>query len=107
MMDWIDNEAGAPVGTVGFLIERCWVMQRGRTRLELRDRPAQTNMSLRDRLYGWCGTTNDVAVHAEGMARIVRTCRNGRAQVARIRGEELTAALTAAGYPDLVPQEDR
>jgi hypothetical protein len=88
------------MGQVGFLIERENVNKGGKG-LRLSDHPPITNLSHQPRLHGWCGTTNDVAVYARGMAKVVRVCKNGRAQVAKIEGDELKAALNDFGYPDL------
>lgn len=97
---WIDADPGVTVGVVGFLIQ----IQNTRTGGEyyrLSDRPAHTNQSNEPRLYGWCGSWNDVSTDARGMARVERVARNGRALVRALKGKELAAALCTLGYPEL------
>ncbi len=99
---WIGTEYDVfTVGQVGFLVEISHTMK-GWTRRELRDHPARTNQSCEARLYGWCGTTNDIYVHAQGMARVEKVARNGRALVRLLDGDEMMAALSDLGYPDLI-----
>jgi hypothetical protein len=93
------------MGDVGFLIELVQTT-RNSTRFELRDLPAYTNQSHQPRLYGWCGTTNDISCHAAGMAKVIRLARNGRALVQQIEGDELAAALDDLGFPELTPEND-
>lgn len=97
---WIGPDDTLVVGQAGFLIERSNVMQ-GWRRHSLESLPAHTNQSRRPRLHGWCGTTNDVATYAHGMARVVRLAGNGRALVEVLAGDELRQALPELGYPEL------
>lgn len=100
MTMWIGPDDGLEVGQTGFLIERSHAMQ-GWRRVTLESLPAHTNQSRQPRLVGWCGTTDDVAVHASGMAQVVRLAENGRALVQLLADDELRPALEALGYPEL------
>lgn len=97
---WIGPDDSLAVGDSGFLIERHHTLK-GWRRYSLDPLPAHTNQSRQPRLYGWCGTTDDVAVHAHGMARVVRIAPNGRALLKALDADELAAALQAAGFPEL------
>lgn len=98
---WIGIESDQfTAGETGFLVELHHVTK-GWRRFELRSHPPRTNMSFVPRLHGWCGTSNDVACHAHGMAVVERVARNGRAFVRELDGEELHAALDDLGYPEL------
>ncbi|NCT91967.1 hypothetical protein GXB85_13550 [Cellulomonas sp. APG4] len=44
----------------------------GKSHTALSPTPYVTNMSGEERVYGWCGTTNNVSVHADGLAVVVR-----------------------------------
>lgn len=102
MAYWIDElrtPIDAAVGTVGFLSRS--PRQGCEPRLMLDEHPRRTNMSHEPRLRGWCGETNNVSVHAMGMARVARIAKNGRVLVVAIDGAEQTAALDALGYPEL------
>ncbi len=90
-------------GDVGFLVERTNNVTNGSS-FSLNEHPAVKNLSGESVLCGWCGTTNDVGVYAHGMAKVVRVCKNGRAQVADLEGEELKAALEEYGYPELLEE---
>jgi len=104
-MQWIDGE-GLSVGTIGFLVQTARVNDGCSEHYGLYDRPCHTNQSHEPRLTGWCGTTNNVARYAEGLARVVRVAANGRVQVVPVTGAEGAAWLTdVAGYPELVPDE--
>ena len=103
-MQWIGPADGLAVGRVGFLIESSnavagWVHHR------LSDVPAHTNRSFEPRLYGWCGTENDVATFASGLVRVDTMARNGRAHVRTLAGAELRRELLELGYPDLSDDE--
>jgi len=100
---WIGPDENLAVGQVGFLVEKHQTLK-GWTRYELRDVPAHTNQSIEPRLQGWCGTYNDLATHARGMAIVDRVARNGRAYVRDLEGAELEAALDVLGYPELAPR---
>lgn len=97
---WIGPDAALAAGDAGFLIERSNAAQ-GWRRYSLESLPAHTNQSRRPRLYGWCGTTDDVSVQAQGMAQVVRVAGNGRALVEPLAGADLRAALEKLGYPEL------
>jgi hypothetical protein len=97
---WIDSDTyGMQVGQVGFLVKTERHERGMPTRRHLQSRPAHTNMSNEPRLTGWCGTTNNVATFAEGLARVVRIAQNGRALVERVKPTR--AVLKSLGYPDL------
>ena len=53
-------------------------------RIEISTRPALTNMSHEPRVNGWCGTTNDWAVHAHGEYESLEAAR---AAITAIWGE--------------------
>lgn len=102
---------GLSEGAAGFLYE---VAPQGEIEhLELSDEPCLTNRSHEPRLRGWCGSTNNCATTAMGLARVTTTEAHpdedwdptaaGWARVVRIaRGSaEETAALAALGYPGL------
>jgi hypothetical protein len=91
-----------PVGHKAFLIKHHHNLK-GWTRYELRDVPAQTNQSYADRLDGWCGTNNDVATYAKGVAEVTKIAKNGRLQVREVEGDALATFLDEAGYPELTP----
>jgi len=97
---WIGPDETLAVGQIGFLIEHSHTLK-GWSRYALRDVPAHTNQSNEPRLHGWCGTYNDLATHARGMARVERVARNGRAFVRELEGDDLATALDEFGYPDL------
>ncbi len=104
---WIGDESTTyTVGETEFLIERSDTMRRGRDSLGLSNRPAHTNQSHKPRLYGWCGTTDDVAVYARGVWRVTKIAKNGRAQVEKLTGPELATALETLGYPELAAEQE-
>lgn len=88
------------IGAVGFLIEKSHDLT-GVTYYELRSRPAHTNQSNEPRLKGWCGTYNNVATYAQGLARVTKLCKNGRVQVVNLKPVDYPWALKSLGYPDL------
>ena len=98
---WIGPDDTLTVGTIGFLIEHS-NENTGVSRFELRDTPPYTNRSHEPRLTGWCGTWNNVGTYGQGMARVKRLARNGRALVRKLDGDELAAALEELGYPELL-----
>ena len=100
MNKWIDGET-LSVGDIGFLVSRDHTSSRAPATYHIGARPAHTNSSHQPRLTGWCGETNNVSIHAHGLARVVRTARNGRAQVVALTAEEIPAALETLGYPEL------
>lgn len=97
---WIGPDESLSVGDVGFLIEISNDVQRYE-RWVLRDTPAAENQSRRPRLHGWCGSYNGTSTNAHGMGKVVRTAKNGRAQVVSLTGDDLAQALDCLGYPDL------
>ena len=104
MRKWIGTEMDTyRVGEVGFLVSREHHLQ-GWEKWDIHTSPAHTNMSHQPRLRGWCGTTNDVAVYAHGLAKVARVAKNGRAMVISIQGEDEAKALEEMGYPDLADE---
>jgi hypothetical protein len=99
---WVDG-FGFEVGEAVFLKRVHHVMDGGRERLVIDSRPAITNQSREPRLFGWCGTTNDVALYGDGVGRVVRVTKNDRAQVKCLFGDEQAAALEELGYPEMAP----
>ena len=97
-MQWIGPDESLAVGDVGFLIE---FVRGAVSNWVLRDTPAHTSTFHNPQLNGWCGTYDDTATHAHGMAKVVKVARSGRAQVQHLEGEELIAALEELGYPGL------
>jgi hypothetical protein len=94
---WITSDHA--LGTVGFLVERVHTL-RGWSETLLVPDPARGNLDHRPRLTGWCGTTNDVALYAGGVGRVVRVTQNHRAQVVTLHGDAERAALELLGYRD-------
>ena len=92
---------GFKIGDYGFLLRIVNNRTGGSEHYQFRDTPARTNQSLEDRLYGWCGSYNDVATHAEGVWKVVKVAINGRLKVERLSGGELADALEEFGYPGL------
>lgn len=99
---YIDNDDYADIGTIGFLVCRTNVLH-GTERYRLQDTPPRTNQSYDDRLWGWCGSFNDISTQACGLAVVTRTLQNGRAQLRRIPADsaEEREALERLGYPEL------
>jgi hypothetical protein len=97
---WIGPDETLSVGDVGFLIEQTHENQ-GWTRYDFRITPAHTNMSREPKLFGWCGTTNNLSTHGRGMARVIRVAKNHRVLVEGLAGAEVEAALEELGYPEL------
>lgn len=97
---WIGPDESLTLGQYGFLIETSHTND-GWIQYTLSDTPARTNRSHEPKLYGWCGTWNDIATHARGMYRVVRLARNHRAYVEELEGADLGAALEELGYPNL------
>lgn len=94
---WMDG-MGSP-GQVGFIVRHA--KEGGSEWRSLDERPAHTNQSHEPRLEGWCGTTNNVAVYADGVGVIDEYRDNGRIKVRQLGGEALAAALEKLGYPEL------
>jgi hypothetical protein len=97
---WIGPNENLAVGDVGFLIKQTNENQ-GWTRYDLRITPAHTNMSRQPKLYGWCGSYNNLSTTAEGMAKVIRVAKNHRVLLEEIDGQEVEAALEELGYPEL------
>lgn len=83
---------------VGFLVQTGHIL-RGRVRYHLSTRPAHTNLSHEPRLYGWCGTTNDIAKYGKGLATVARRAKNGRVCLRRV--EATPEILEELGWPEL------
>lgn len=101
-MKWIGPDENLILGEVGFLVRLRQEIQ-GWERIILRDRPVYTHRSRQPLLEGWCGSLNDLSTYGEGMARVERIARNGRALVRSLDGDELVAALEELGFPELAP----
>lgn len=98
---WIDADYDNQIGEIGFLVTRQNNI-RGWTKTHVSQSPAHGNMDHMPHLKGWCGTTNDVAVYAEGLARIEQFSKNGeRAKVRLLNPAETAEALEDLGYPEL------
>jgi len=99
---WMDNME-YEVGQIGFLVLRSgdrW------SNIKLYSRPAHTNQSHEPRLYGWCGSTNNISVDARGLGRVVRIAQaTERAMVLYLDQPEdagiVIPWLAENGYPDL------
>lgn len=100
---WIGPDETLTEGQIGFLVRKSHETN-GSVRFVLRDIPAYTNQSNEPRLHGWCGTDNNLATSACGMARVTRLARNGRALVTQLLGDELKSALDELGYPELMSE---
>ena len=99
---WIGPDYALLLGAEGFLVECSDLTRSGcPTTCRLHDTPSRANQSREPRLYGWCGTTNNVSVTALGVWRVERMARNDRLYVRQLTGADLTAALEDLGYPDL------
>jgi hypothetical protein len=97
---WIDVEY-VSIGTIGYLVETVNTSTGG-TSWSLYDRPPLTNRSHEPRLYGWLGETDNRSRTARGMVRVTALNKNrDRARIARLTGDELSAALEGDGYPEL------
>lgn len=102
MKHWIDIEPHINHARPLFIVER-HDTSRGISTLVLRERPAATNMSHEDRLWGWCGTSNNVSVTAHGMIEVTKVSKDGtRALVKRLHGPKLRTALESLGYDELL-----
>jgi hypothetical protein len=97
---WINGEISeSAVGSVGFLIERR--RDGGGPSHHISGSPAHTNQSHEPRLFGWCGTTNNVATYALGLVRVTGHSAGGRLRVRRLANAEQAAALESLGWPEL------
>ncbi len=101
---WLgDDQIRFNHGDTGFLIEMRNA-DRGWTRYELRDHPAQMAGTLEPRLYGSVGGGR-TAVTALGVWRVEEARPNGRGRARRLSGAELAEALDTLGYPELAGQD--
>lgn len=101
---WIDgSERGNEVGQVGFLIRKSNPVKRFES-FELRDTPPKKNQSFEPVLRGWCGSYNDLNTYGEGLWRVARVAKNGRAMLVELEGDELADALDELGFPELMPK---
>ena len=97
---WIDYDNG-PSDFIGYLVKATDTTT-GYISYSLRERPLRTNKSHEPRLFGWCGTTNNVSLEAKGAWRVDHMNNfNDRAQIVQLKGDELTAFLNKDGYPEL------
>jgi hypothetical protein len=103
---WIGPNENLAVGDVGFLIKQTNENQ-GWTRYDLRITPAHTNRSRQPKLYGWCGSYNNLSTTAEGMAKVIRVAKNHRVLIEEIDGQEVESALEELGYPELYAEEEK
>lgn len=60
----------------------------------LSENPGLTNMSREERLSGWLGTTNDVALYAEGAVRVYED-KLGRVRIKKIDPQEVLDSAEA------------
>jgi hypothetical protein len=82
---------------IGFLVQR--EPEGKAARYSLSGTPAHTNQSREPRLFGWCGTTDNTAVYACGLATVAKKANNGRVLLKRV--EATPELLEALGYPDI------
>ncbi len=99
---WIGPDENLTIGEIGFLVRLHQEIE-GWERVILRDTPVYTHRSRQPLLEGWCGSFNNLSTYGEGMAKVERIARNGRALVRSLDGDELVAALEELGYPELTP----
>jgi hypothetical protein len=59
------------------------------------------NVSREPKLYGWCGSYNNLSTTGCGMYKVKRVAKNQRCYIEQLEGDELTAALEELGYPEL------
>lgn len=103
MAMWIDGE-NLSVGEVGFLV-RISNPFSGREWYDLSDRPPYTNQSHQPRPRGWCGTYNNTGTYGEGVWKVTRVAKNGRAQIVEVTGrDDLVAFLDEYGFPELLDE---
>lgn len=100
---WIGPDDSLQPGMTGFLVQKTHDTD-GWERFEVRDTPAYTNQSCEPRLYGWCGTYNNLATYGCGVVRVERVARNGRAFVKELRDANALAVLEELGYPELAKE---
>lgn len=86
------------LGEIGFVVEVADVVDGSRS-IVLNAHPAGRHEPT---LYGLAGGRNNVHVTARGVGLVIEVAPSGRGLVKRLDGDELRAALTTMGYPDLV-----
>ena len=96
MAIWMENEVYCVCGAVGFVTSTT-----GEAWFRLQHHPARNG--LLPVLVGRGSDADGYSVYARGVGRVTRVARNGRIQVTMLRGTDLSAALEALGYPDLIP----
>lgn len=99
-----DTNVGVSPGEPGFLVQSS--RDGGACVWRLTDRPLHTNQSHEPKLgsadeHVWCGTTDNVARYACGLALVTKTHANGRARIEAIEPKHVPAALEWLGYPEL------
>lgn len=102
---WIGPDDSLELNDIGFLIEKSNPVNGGWERWELRDTPPHTNQSNMPRLYGWCGSYNDVSTNGHGVGKVIRVAKNGRCLIQVLEGDAQQAALDELGYPDLTAED--
>jgi hypothetical protein len=103
---WIDEQHHTLVGEVYFLSRLSPERRAARWFLDLS--PCRTNQSREPRLFGWCGTTNNVELYAHGLARVEAFAKNGRTRITLVTWDSPAGqqALLYLGYPDLEGETD-
>lgn len=97
---WIDEDRVA-AGEKYFLI-KISNENTNSSKYVLQNKPPYTNRSFQPKLYGWCGTNNNVATHGEGVWRVLRQAKSGRILIEQVNGEELIEFLEEMGYPEII-----
>lgn len=102
---WIDLNGYDVIkpGYVGYLVSKSHATKGWET-FTLGEEPARTNVSREPRLHGWCGSYNDVATHAHGIAKVVKINKaETRAYVTVLADDspEAEAFKEETGYPEL------
>lgn len=98
---WIGPLGDHRVGDRGFLIKKYHYTKQW-TRYEISDTAPLTNQSFESRLYGWCGSYNDVSTTACGAVEVAKVAANGRLLVRWLEGEQLAEMLEEFGFPELI-----
>jgi hypothetical protein len=98
---WIGTRADSyREGEVGFLVQHKNEITKWSV-MTLRDTPAARSRNFEPVLEGFCGEHNDVRTYACGVWEVVQVLANGRSRIQELRGDEMKAALTNLGYPEL------
>ena len=103
---WIEEQEEFNVGDSAFLIS-FFNESTSSTRYVLRNTPAYTNRSNEPKLYGWCGTYNNIGTYGEGAWQVVRIAKSGRYLIKELTRSELILFLEDMGYPELIPHEEQ